>query len=227
MERDAFLQHIADQLQRLRQTTPPERDVTGVPSFYREHPFGEEHPVDKVARFRDELTALGGHVDVVDNMGQTKVVLQRLFADSLPQAVVTWHPDTFQGWDIEWLWALPMVHAATDSEAFMDAVKRADIGITTVQYAIANTGTLVLHTTDKRPRVVSLLPAIHVALIRESQIVSRMGESFGPLKAATGREMPSSVHFISGPSRSSDIENDLSIGVHGPVAVRVIVVRDV
>lgn len=227
MDREAFLQHIADQLKRPRQTTPPMRDVIGVPSFYREHPFGEEHSVDKVARFRDELTALGGEVAIVKTMVQAQEVLQRLFDDSQPQSVVTWAREAFAGWPLDGLWALPMVHSATDSEKFMDAVKQADIGITTVRYAIANTGTVVLCTTDKQPRAISLLPAIHVALIRESQIVSRMGEAFGPLKEATAREIPSSVHFISGPSRSSDIENDLSIGVHGPVAVRAIVVRGV
>lgn len=227
MDREAFLQNIADQLKRPRQTKPPERDVIGVPSFYREHPFGETSAVDQLERFQEEWTALGGEVDVIDHTGQANDVLQHLFAELRPQTVVTWARDVFHDWELDWLWAQKIVHSLTGTDDFMEKVIMADIGITTVQSAIANTGTILLHTTDQQPRAVSLLPAIHVALIRESQIVSRMGETFGPLKEAKGQALPSSVHFVSGPSRSSDIENDLSIGVHGPVTVRVIVVRGV
>ena len=225
VNREDFLQHIADRLGRPRQTTPPARDVRGVPSFYREEPFGEGAVVDKVERFREELSALGGHVDVVDHIGQARHVLQRVVAES--QVVVTWHRDVYGGWELDCLWESEKVYSDPAAPDFMDMAKKADIGITTVQYAVANTGTIVLYTTDKQPRSVSLLPAIHVALMKESQIVSRMGEVFEPLQRVRGRELPSSVHFITGPSRSSDIENDLSIGVHGPVAVRAVVVKGV
>lgn len=227
MDREQFLQRIADQLNRPRQTTPPERDVRGIPSFYRENPFGDTAPVDKVARFRDELTALGSDVDVVDHIGQVENVLMQLLAETNPHTIVTWHKETFAGWELDALWEQDIVQTDPAAPGFMEMAKQADIGITTVQYAIATTGTIVLCTTAKQPRSVSLLPAVHIALIRESQIVSRMGEAFERLKASTGRQIPSSVHFITGPSRSSDIENDLSIGVHGPVAVRAVVVRGV
>lgn len=227
MDREAFLQNIADRLNRPRQTAPPVREVRGVPAFYREKPFGEANAADQVERFRAELTALGGDVDVVDSMDQVAEVIQRLLAETQPQTVVTWHRDAFRGWELAALWSQGTVHADPMAPDFMEKAKTADIGITAVRYAIANTGTLILSTTAKQPRVVSLLPAVHVALVKESQIVSRMGEAFTPLTEGEGRGIPSSVHFITGPSRSSDIENDLSIGVHGPVAVRAIVIRGV
>ena len=224
VNREDFLQHIADRLGRPRQTTPPARDVRGVPSFYREEPFGEGAVVDKVARFCEELSALGGHVDVVDHIGQTRHVLQRVVAEF--QVVVTWHRDVYGGWNSIRCGKLRRC-TPTPPPPTLWTRPKTDIGITTVQYAVANTGTIVLFTTDKQPRSVSLLPAIHVALMKELQIVSRMGEVFEPLQRVQGRELPSSVHFITGPSCSSDIENDLSIGVHGPVAVRAIVVKGV
>jgi len=94
-------------------------------------------------------------------------------------------------------------------------------------FAVANTGTLALATTAQRARSVSLLPTVHIALVRESQFVDRMGEALEGIARQTGPPpaTPSSVHFISGPSRSADIENDLSIGVHGPAALYVIALR--
>ncbi len=98
----------------------------------------------------------------------------------------------------------------------------ADVGVTLADFAVANTGTLAVSATAARPRSVSLTPTVHVALVLERQIVARMGAA---LEVYAGRPfglMPSSLHFISGPSRSADIENDLSIGVHGPAALIVI-----
>jgi L-lactate dehydrogenase complex protein LldG len=86
-----------------------------------------------------------------------------------------------------------------------------------------NTGSLVLSASTTRPRQVSLLPTVHLALVREDQLVDRMGEA---LSSYASGAMPSAVHFVTGPSRTSDIENDLSIGVHGPAAVSVILWRN-
>lgn len=226
VDREAFLQNIADRLNRPRHTDLPTRDVRGVPLFYREKPFGEAGAVEQMERFREEWSALGGDVDVVDHMEQVGEVIQHVMAEMKPRIVVTWHRDVFYEWDLTSLWGQDMVYADPMAPDFMEKAKAADIGITTVQSAIANTGSLVLATEMRRPRIVSLLPTVHVALVKESQIVSRMGEAF-TWTAGDGRKIPSSVHVITGPSRSSDIENDLSIGVHGPVAVRAIVVRGV
>ena len=76
-----------------------------------------------------------------------------------------------------------------------------------------------------RPRGVSLLPSLHVALVRESRIVFRLGEALAHFAALGPFAQPSAVHFITGPSRTSDIENDLTIGVHGPAAVVALVRR--
>jgi L-lactate dehydrogenase complex protein LldG len=64
---------------------------------------------------------------------------------------------------------------------------------------------------------------MHVVLLDSSRIVARMGEAFE--KLARARTLASSLIFVTGPSRTSDIENDLTIGVHGPASV-VVLIRD-
>lgn len=229
MDRERFLNRIAKRLGRPRVSAPPRRDVIGVPQFYRDNPFGNGTETDFVARFERELTALSGHVDIAHSQADVRHRLQRFIDETSPSRVVTWHRAAFSGWDLDWLWERENVHAydvGQDPEQYREYVQLADIGITTVDYAIANTGTLILCTSATRPRSVSLLPAVHVALVREEQIVPRMGDIFATLiDGKRSISIPSSIQFITGPSRSSDIENDLSIGVHGPVAVRVIVLK--
>src|SRR5262249_47816330 len=115
----------------------------------------------------------------------------------------------------------PESRSAESAALFRRAALEADVGVTTVDFAIANTGSLVVSADRARPRGVSLLPTMHLALVRSSQLVARMGAVFASYTSRPGGP-PSAVHFITGPSRTSDIENDLTIGVHGPAAVSAI-----
>lgn len=106
-----------------------------------------------------------------------------------------------------------------------DRVARADIGITDVDYAIADTGTLVLLTDKSRPRSVSLLPPIHLAIVKRDKLVSNIRELFFILKHRldTNQDITSCMTFITGPSRTADIELNLTLGVHGPKELYVLV----
>jgi L-lactate utilization protein LutC len=101
-------------------------------------------------------------------------------------------------------------------------------GVSGVDYAIAETGTIVLSSDEERALLVSLLPPIHIAVIRASQIKQTIGEALLQLKSERmGRSEPCrSATFITGPSRTSDVELTLSIGVHGPKELHLIVVRE-
>jgi L-lactate dehydrogenase complex protein LldG len=98
---------------------------------------------------------------------------------------------------------------------------RFDVGISTAQAAIAETGTLVLDSTRERHRLVSLVPPVHIAIIRASQIYRTLGEVLTVIKKE--KEISPAVTFITGPSRTADIELTLAIGVHGPQELYVIV----
>lgn len=98
---------------------------------------------------------------------------------------------------------------------------RFDVGISTAQAAIAETGTLVLDSTRERHRLVSLVPPVHIAIIRASQIYRTLGEVLALIRET--KEISPAVTFITGPSRTADIELTLAIGVHGPQELYVII----
>jgi L-lactate dehydrogenase complex protein LldG len=97
-----------------------------------------------------------------------------------------------------------------------------DVGITTAQAGIAETGTLVLDSTQERNRVVSLVPPVHIAILESEKIYETLAqtlEAFHP----EGAEVSQAITFVTGPSRTADIELILAIGVHGPQELYVIV----
>ena len=100
-----------------------------------------------------------------------------------------------------------------------DEMARAQMGITGVDYAVAETGTCVLLPRRGISRVVSLLPPVHVAVVEAHQLYETLDDLFALRRLAflEGRgDMGSNMTFISGPSRTADIEQTLVIGVHGP-----------
>lgn len=102
-----------------------------------------------------------------------------------------------------------------------------DVGVSTAQWGIAETGTLVLESARERHRLVSLIPRIHVALLRSDRICDTIGEALALVReeAGEGEVESAAITLITGPSRTSDIELTLAIGVHGPQELHVIVVE--
>jgi L-lactate dehydrogenase complex protein LldG len=98
---------------------------------------------------------------------------------------------------------------------------RFDVGITTAQAAIAETGTLVLEQARERNRLPSLLPPVHIAILNAGDICATLAEAI--TRARNECETSSAITFITGPSRTADIELTLTIGVHGPKELYVIV----
>lgn len=95
-------------------------------------------------------------------------------------------------------------------------VVAAGAGITTADFAIALTGTLVLGSSPAHPRSTSLLPALHLAVIPVDRVVGTLSD----VLARTGA-LPSALTFITGPSRTADIELTPVRGAHGPTTVKV------
>ena len=88
----------------------------------------------------------------------------------------------------------------------------AKVGISQLDWAIANTGTLVQDAARVDQRLVSTLPLIHIALIRSDRIVPDLPSALAKIRP----EQTNYISFITGPSRTADIERVLTIGVHGP-----------
>ena len=96
------------------------------------------------------------------------------------------------------------------------------LGITGTFCAIAETGTLVMLAGAESPTATALLVDTHVAVVRAERIVSGMEEAFGLIRRERG-PLPRAVNFISGPSRTGDIEQTIVLGAHGPFRVHILV----
>jgi L-lactate dehydrogenase complex protein LldG len=97
-------------------------------------------------------------------------------------------------------------------------------GLTGCFCAIAETGTTLLLSSPATPKVTALLPETHVCIVRAARLVDTMEDAFALLRSEVG-EPPRSVFFVSGPSRTADIEQTIVIGAHGPYRVHVVVVE--
>jgi L-lactate dehydrogenase complex protein LldG len=188
-------------------------------------PVADVPAAELCQRFCHELTLVGGEVVLAGSREEAAAAL----AVELRRAevVVTWARSELSrtsGLDLTNVWReLGERCHEPDATDFRGTLLRAGVGVTGADYAIAETGTLLLAASVGRPRAVSLAPRLHIALLRESQLVARRSAVWSHFRP----EMPSALVFITGPSRTSDIENDLAIGVHGPARVLVIVVPEV
>lgn len=227
MDREAFLNRVAQQLGRPRLHQPPLRDVAGVPDFHREAPLAGE--TDLCARFCKELAGVGAEALLVRSPAELEQALRRIARELGAERIVSWARPELAAFSLDFLWSELGARAYLDPElpdepALRRALLDAQLGVTGVDFAVAGSGTLALSAAPGRPRALSLLPTVHVALVRSSQLVARLGEALEGYRVRA--DLPSAVHFITGPSRTSDIENDLTIGVHGPAALSVIVLDE-
>jgi len=110
-------------------------------------------------------------------------------------------------------------HGFADPASLRDACSRFAVGITSADYALANTGTLVMLS---EPRLISLLPPVHIAVIPAGCLLSSLDELLSILPDPA--RVSNSMVLITGPSRTADIEQILVRGVHGPGEIHVVIV---
>ena len=110
-------------------------------------------------------------------------------------------------------------------EALREEIVAAGIGITGADYAVAETGSVVVMPRRGLSRLVSLVPPIHIALVQPDDVIESMDDLFLLRRLEyhrQGGEMGSYLNFITGPSRTADIEQTLVVGVHGPKEVHLL-----
>ena len=119
--------------------------------------------------------------------------------------------------------SLPGVRSGiTNREELRGLCAAADVGITSADYALADTGSLAMIAGPHEARLVSLLPPAHIAVVPRERILTGLDELFSILPNPS--DMTSSMVLITGPSRTADIEQILVRGVHGPGQITVVVV---
>jgi len=219
---EEFMQYIADRLGRARITEQPQHPFRGVPDFWREYNLEQE---ERIGMFMNNWTALGGHAFRMKSLEEVGRFLQEFAQETGAQKLLMQRQPE--------LLRLGLQEALRDVECtvwdsakgdMIDEAAQADIGIVVVDHAAAYTGTLVVLSSPDKGRSTSLLPRALVAIVPAHVIEANLGPILKDLDARPKEQLPAGVHFITGPSRSSDIENDLTIGVHGPGIVYALVV---
>lgn len=112
---------------------------------------------------------------------------------------------------------------APDSASWEHRVAAATVGVTGAARGAAETGTVLLPSAPGAPRSVSLLPDAHLCVLRAADVVERLEDAF---KAVVRDGLPSNLVWISGPSRSADIEKRITLGVHGPRTFEVFLLEE-
>ena len=188
-------------------------------------------------RFEQEFERVGGVLHRVGDAGEVPEVIVRIAAEGAMHRVVAWPGDTL-GLDVtaplnaRGLEAVAMPGAEVgpaERERLRALAAGADLGVTGADLAIAETGTLVVVSGAGRPRSTSLLPACHVAVFDRDTLVDSLLQAGLVLEAwHDGPEADwrgAAINFITGPSRTADIELTLTRGVHGPKEVHAVFVE--
>lgn len=168
-------------------------------------------PADLVATFAERAAAINADIRILDS------------TDEIPAAVA----------DILRSKNLPAeVHVAPDANA-PDlgplTVKRTppgpdDAALTTAPFAIAETGTLAYPANAENPASWHFRPGLEIAVLRATNILPHMENVLARIRAAGA--LPHTINFVSGPSRTGDIEQTLELGAHGPKALAILIVRE-
>jgi L-lactate dehydrogenase complex protein LldG len=186
-------------------------------------------------RFRIEFERVGGVFHRVPTSAEVPSLIARLARERDARRLVAWHPDALGA---DWSTTLandgivcelmPPGAVSDDAERarLRAAAAAADLGLTGLDLAIAETGTLVLRSGPGRPRSTSLLPPYHLAVFDREALVETLQQLGVFLEAWHADDAGSggAINLITGPSRTADIELTLTRGVHGPREVHAIFV---
>ena len=168
---------------------------------------------DLVERFRAKSELLSSTVEEVASAHEVpQAVARYLAAHRLSMQAVCWPGLSSLPWGQAGIEVV--AHPATGSDL---------VGITGCFCALAETGTLMLCSGPETPAATSLLPETHIAIVPAKRILAGMEDAWNQARAELG-EMPRAVNFISGPSRTGDIEQTIVLGAHGPYRVHIVIV---
>ncbi|MBI3575363.1 MAG: lactate utilization protein C [Gammaproteobacteria bacterium] len=189
--------------------------VADVDGEIRRHQRGPIPPLDGdlVKRFGERAVSLSSDVTQARTITEVPGLVARYLSErQLPMQGVCWPALAPYGWR--------NVGMEVESRA-----ARGDdlVGITGAFLGIAETGTLMLLSGPETPATVSLLPETHIAVLESGRIVATMEQALDRLRVERG-VLPRAVNFISGPSRTADIEQTVTLGAHGPYRVLIIIV---
>jgi L-lactate dehydrogenase complex protein LldG len=183
----------------------------------------DDAPVSLVEMFCESLRLVDGHCIIADGEQEVVRALQQVIVDLQQTGLGCKRIAISEQPVVERL--VHQIDADVDELAVTPSAAdlfHFDVGISTVQAAIAETGTLVLDSSRERHRLISLVPPVHIAILEAANIRQTLGETLAMLRQGSVDISPV-ITFVTGPSRTADIELTLAIGVHGPQELYVII----
>ena len=200
------------------------------PGSFRGYTFRVDAPLETLLeRFKQELEALSGHFHRIDDFDRLGPLILDLLQSYRAQRILAWDD---RGLGLPWL-RPALVEAGITVEAgdlaadpaarqaMLADLDQIKVGLTGLRGALADTGAVALVSGPGRSRMASLLPPVHIALLTRQHLYPSLPAFLADNPGAT--RDGSNLVFIAGPSRTGDIEMTLSLGVHGPKDVHVIV----
>jgi len=210
-------------------TLPPASPLTGILPIIP--------PEELLPKFEAELTKVAGIAHRAANRQGLEEILLTILARANATSVVLSRNPLLAELNLEpllraWGKDISVWQASGAGDAslrvFAEASFAAAVGITGVEFALAETGSLVITSWTEGAQLASLAPPVHVALYQRSQLVASLDEVLErlPVARTTDQAVPGrSVVFVTGTSRTADIEQILIRGVHGPGEVHAILVE--
>ncbi len=197
-----------------------------------------------LARLMDQAVPLNLHVTPVEDLKDAARHIAALAGEKKPEwgsdkALIRWSHPLLDALDLESVLAeqhIPVHTTAMDSHADLQRQKKSIrkntiasfMGITAADYCLADTATIVMKTRPHQGRAVSLVPSIHVAVLKQDQLLTNLTELYTILDFEKKEQKQGLTHhmvFISGPSKTADIELIMVHGAHGPKEMHLFVVR--
>jgi L-lactate dehydrogenase complex protein LldG len=185
---------------------------------------------ETVSQFKEKYESLAGVVHVVGGIAEAAETVLSILREAeakcvalgeLPGGVAEAVAERCNAEGIE------LVGPQYRSADLPGAIDAAQAGVGGAAFGIAETGTIVEFATNDATRLVSALPLVHVAVLRAGDLVETLMEAAAPIRDFYERNpKEGGVTFISGPSRTADIEMKLTLGVHGPAASHVVVLKE-
>ena len=213
-------------LGKLRQTQKPFSDVQPIRERRHMIPRRDLSPLAQLQLFTDEAEAVGCFVYQLDHNAAFEQIMELIGDD---RSVLSWEESEIP---LEGLHGMleslgVTVAGQSDGRADTDASGDVRVGITGVNAALAATGSLILESGGGRYRNTSLLPDVHIALMRAEQITPDL-ETWQQIQKGAGYPaftVASNTTVITGPSKTADIAHQLVKGAHGPREVHVMILE--
>ena len=230
--RDGIMSEVRRALGRHGTPSMPAKDFRSAPSF-PSRPVSEirlnceQHCEQLRIQFESEATRTGARFYHAADGNVAVQIIEEICVARAAKSIVG--SGSVSGIEFGDRFAQRGIEYLTDSSSsdFLLKARTADVGVSGVDYALADTGTLVLLARPSQARSVSLLPPVHIAVVRSYQILSGLSDLFPLLRSEAteeGRDLSSAITLITGPSRTADIELTLVVGVHGPQQLHILLI---